>query len=165
MTNTFTVNEYSPKDVILTIGGYQLVGWQSVTISRNAKIFNPYRGIRGKHTRIKNKDTSATLNIYLLLTSQGNDVLSTILLADEENGTSRLALTLKDKSGNSVYSSNEAYLTNYPVATYSGQFEYRNWEIFCQSTQNYNVGGNAKSVSTLLANGLSELSDFVGNIF
>lgn len=165
MANSFTVNTYSPKDVILTISGYQLTGWQSITINRTVKGFTVVRGIRGKNTRVKNVDTSATINISLLQTSQGNDVLSYIHDLDLDEGTARIVLTLKDKSGRSVFSSNEAYLTGYPTATFSGQFEYRNWEIFAQTTSTYTVGGNARPTTDLLDNALSEIGNFVDDFF
>jgi hypothetical protein len=159
------VNCYSPKDVILTVGGYQLTGWQSITISRTVKGFTVIRGIRGKNTRVPNVDTSATITISLLQTSQGNDVLSYIHELDLEEGTARIALMLKDNSGRSVFSSNEAYITGYPVATFSGQFEYRSWELFAQSTNTYVVAGNAKPATDLFDRALSEVGNFIGNVF
>lgn len=165
MSNSFTVHTYSPKDVILTIGGYQLTGWQSINISRTVKGFTVVRGIRGKNTRVPNVDTSATITISLLQTAQGNDVLSYIHELDLEEGTARIALMLKDNSGRSVFSSNEAYITGYPTAPYSGQFEYRNWEVFCQSTQSYVVAGNAKPATDLFDRALSEAGNFIDNIF
>lgn len=165
MSNTFTVNTYSPKDVRLTIGGYIFTGWQSITINRSTKVFNPYRGIRGKNSRVRNKDTSATIIIPLLQTSPGNDVLSEILAQDAVKGTSRIALTLSDKSGNSVFSSNEAYIPSYPITTFSGGFEYRNWEIFCQSTDSYTVGGNSRPSTSLFDSAINEVSSLVNNIF
>ena len=165
MTNSFTVNTYSPKDVILTIGGYQLTGWQSINISRTVKGFTVVRGIRGKNTRVPNVDTSATITISLLQTSQGNDVLSYIHELDLTEGTARIALMLKDNSGRSVFSSNEAYITGYPTATFSGQFEYRNWELFAQSTATYVVAGNAKPQTNLFDKALSEAGNFIDNIF
>lgn len=165
MANSFTVQTYSPKDVILTVGGYQLTGWQNIVVTRTVKGFIVVRGIRGKNTRVPNVDTSATIAISLLQTAQGNDVLSCIHELDLEEGTARIALMLKDRSGRSVFSSNEAYITAYPTATFSGQFEYRNWEIFCQSTQSYVVGGNARPTTDLLDSALSEAGDFLDNIF
>lgn len=165
MANSFTVQTYNPKDVILTIGGYQLTGWQSITISRTVKGFTVIRGIRGKNTRVKNVDTSATLTISLLQTSQGNDVLSSIHGLDLEEGTARISLMLKDRSGRSVFSSNEAYITGYPTAPFSGQFEYRNWEFFAQTTDTYTVGGNAKPATDLLDRALSEAGNFIDSIF
>lgn len=165
MANNFTVQCYSPKDVILTIGGYQLTGWQSITISRTVKGFTVIRGIRGKNTRVKNVDTSASLTISLLQTSQGNDVLSYIHGLDLEEGTARISLMLKDRSGRSVFSSNEAYITGYPTAPFSSQFEYRNWEFFAQTTDTYTVGGNAKPATDLLDRALSEAGNFIDSIF
>lgn len=165
MSNSFTVQTYSPKDVILTVGGYQLTGWQSISVSRSVKGFTVIRGIRGKNTRVKNVDTSATITLSLLQTAQGNDVLSYIHELDLEEGTARISLLLKDRSGRSVFSSNEAFITGYPTATFSGQFEYRNWEIFAQSTGTYTVGGNAKPATDLLDSALSEAGKFIDSIF
>lgn len=165
MSNSFTVHTYSPKDVILTVGGYQLTGWQSINVSRSVKGFTVIRGIRGKNTRVKNVDTSATITLSLLQTAQGNDVLSYIHELDLDEGTARIALLLKDRSGRSVFSSNEAFITGYPTATFSGQFEYRNWELFCQRTGTYTVGGNAKPATDLLDSALSEAGKFIDSIF
>lgn len=163
MANSFTVNTYSPKDVILTISGYQITGWQSISISRSSKGFTSIRGIRGKNTRIPNVDTSATLSVSLLQTSQSNDVLSYIHSLDLQEGTARIVLMLKDNSGKSVFSSSEAYITSYPVVSFSGQFEYRNWEIFCQKTK-FSVGGNAKPATSLFDSAISEAGNFINNL-
>ena len=165
MANGFTVTTYSPSEVKLTIGGYQVVGWQSISISRSAKSFTVVRGIRGKHTRVPNRDTSATIQFSLAQFSPSNDVMSTILIADEETGTSRIALTLKDGSGSSVFSTNEAYITGFPTTTYTGGFEYRNWEIFAQTTDTYEVGGNTRPSTSLFDSAVSEATNFINNIF
>lgn len=165
MANSFTVNTYSPSDVIITVGGYQLTGWQNITISRTVKGFTVIRGIRGKNTRVPNVDTSATITISLLQTSQGNDVLSYIHELDLNEGTARIALMLKDNSGRSVFSSNEAYITGFPVAAFTGQFEYRNWEVFAQTTSTYVVAGNARPSTSLLDGALDDISGFLDNIF
>ena len=116
MTNSFTVNTYSPKDVVLTVSGYQFTGWDSISITRSAKGFNTIRGIRGKNTRVRNTDTSATITISLLQSSQGNDVLSSIHEQDLAFGTGRIVLMLKDNSGRSVFASNEAFVTSFPTS-------------------------------------------------
>lgn len=141
MSSLFT---YSPSEVTLVVGGYTITGWEKISISKNAPAFIPIRGIRGKNTRVRNTDTSVTLSVPLLQTSMGNDVFSRIHALDIERGTGRLEITLKDASGTGVFSSSEAYITDYPVVAYSGNFEYRVWTIFAQSTNTYNVGGNGK---------------------
>ena len=165
MSNSFTINTYSPKDVILSIGGYQLTGWQSINITRSAKSFQVIKGIRGKNTRVPNKDTSATITISLLQSSASNEVMSWILDSDVSEGTGRIALTLKDKSGSSVFSSVEAYITGYPTASFTGQFEYRQWELFCQTTSTYTIGGNNRPSTSLFDSALNSTTNFVNNTF
>lgn len=157
MANSFT---YSPQDVRLVIGGYIFTGWNNITVTR-PKSFMVVKGIRGKHTRVQNPDTSATLVISLMQTSPGNDVFSETLRQDIINGTARISLTLTDKSGGSVLTSNEAYITGFPSVGFSGQFQDRPWELFCQSTTDYTVGGNGRSSSALL----NAVSQAVGNLF
>lgn len=165
MTNKFSVKTYNPSDVICDIGGYQLTGWDAIVISRGGPSFVTVKGIRGKHTRVANKDTSATITISLIQTSPSNDVLSRIHELDIQNGTGRMMIMLKDNSGRSVFSSNEAYIVGYPEATFSGDFEMRMWTIFCQTTQSYTIGGNTRPETTLIDGLLSRASSIIGNIF
>ena len=152
---------YNPSDVRLKIGGYEVVGWDNVRIARTKFGFNPVQGIRGKHTRVPSGDTSASITLTLVQTSPSNDVLSEIYRLDEIQGTGRIALTLKDSSGKSVFSSSEAYVTGYPETVFSGDFEYRAWTIFCQTTDSYTVAGNTEP-STFITDALSSV---FGNIF
>lgn len=164
MANSFSVNTYSASEVRLIIGGYQITGWESITITRSVKGFNPIRGIRGKNTRIRNTDSSATITIPLLQTSPSNDVFSSIHEQDLQFGTGRLSLTLKDGSGRSVFSSGEAYITGFPTTPMSGQFEYRPWEIFAQTTDTYTVAGNTRPSNSLFDAALNEATNFVDGL-
>lgn len=168
MSKVFT---YDPAQVQLTFGGYTITGWQSISIARSVDAFKPIRGIRGKHTRVRNADTSCTISIPLLQTSMGNDVLSRIHELDLVNGTGRIELTISDLGGTSVFNSVEAYILGYPEVVYSGEFEYRQWRIFCQSTNTYVVGGNAQVINIFggifsAASGLANSAvDVVSSIF
>ena len=141
------VYTYSPSEVQLTFGGYTVTGWQSISITRSVDAFKPVRGIRGKHTRVRNADTSCTITIPLLQTSMSNDVFSRIHELDIQKATGRIELTLSDLKGTSVFSSREAYILGYPEVVYSGEFEYRQWKLFCQTTGSYTVGGNAQTIN------------------
>lgn len=153
---------YIPKEVLIDIGGYTITGWDNISVERNAESFIPIRGIRGKHTRVKNPDTSYTITIPLIQTSMSNDVLSQILELDQSYGTARINITLKDSSGSSAFSSNEAYIMGYPSVTYTGDFTYHTWKIFCQTSTTYNVGGNGK-VSSVFNSLLDTASGYISN--
>lgn len=155
------VNTYSPDDVTLIIGGYQAAGWNSISIMRRSNGFVTVAGIRGKHTRVPSGDTSATITLTVIQTSPTNDVLSSVHSMDLIDGAARISLTLKDRSGRSVFSSDEAYIVGYPETTFSGQFEQRVWNIFCQTTGSYTVGGNTRPETSLV----DGVIDAISNIF
>lgn len=159
MATNFSVQTYSPSDVVLSLGGYQLAGWDTINITRSSPGFVTVRGIRGKHTRVPSGDTSATISISLLQVSPSNDTLSEIHRQDLESGTGRISLTLKDNSGRSVFSSDEAYILSYPEVAFSGGFEYRNWTIFCQTTGSYLVGGNTRPQTNLFSLAVDAISN------
>lgn len=164
MANTFSVLSYSPKDVVLIIAGYQITGWERISIQRVKKSFTTIPGIRGKNTRVSSRDTSASLSFTILQTSQSNEVLSYIHELDIGESTGRLAITLKDLSGKSVFSSEQAYITGYPTVAYSGQFEYRAWDIFCETTKSFTVAGNSRPLTNLFDGVVSDVSDFVSDL-
>lgn len=169
MANNFSIATYSPSDVALIIGGYTLSGWDRISVARRTDSFKPVFGIRGKHTRIRMggkeaRETSAFITITLSQESQANDVLSEIHRQDIDQGTARIALLLKDSSGSSVFSSDEAYITNFASAEFSNDFGTREWRIFCQTTETFNVGNNTRPQTSLLDTAINEVSSFVSGI-
>jgi len=160
MTNSFSVMTYSPTDVKLIVAGYPVAGWESISISRVSPGFQQIYGIRGKDTRSKNPKTSSVIRVTTLMTSQSNDVFSYIHDRDLEFGTGRIVVTLKDNSGRSVFSSNEAFIRGFPETVFSGNASYRAWEIYCQTTESYVVGGNTRPVNSIFDSAV----DFVSNI-
>lgn len=170
MANSFSVNTYSPSDVELVIAGYSVAGWDSISISRRVESFKPIYGIRNKHTRVRagsanTRDSSAFITFTLAKESQSNDTLSYIHELDIDQGTGRLTLILKDKSGTSVFSSDEAYILGYPESPFNNDFTTRTWRIFCQTTKTYLVGGNSRPQTSLLDTAVNEVSSFVSGIF
>ena len=166
MTNSFTISTYNPSDVTLVVAGYVIAGWDTISITRRTDSFKPVAGIRGKHARVRtggslNPDTSAIITLTLAQESQSNDVLSAIHELDITEGTGRIVLTLKDKSGGSLFNSHEAYILSYPESVFTNDFSGRQWRIFCQSTKTYFVGGNTKPQTSLLDSATS----FVSGLF
>lgn len=160
-----SVNTYSPKDIIVDIGGYTLKGWEDITVSRTSAGFTPIQGIRGKHARVNSLDTSASITVTLHQTSPSNDILSAIHERDLMDGTGRINLLFKDLSGRTVMGSDEAYILSYPEVIYNRDFQFRAWSIFCQSTYNYVVGGNTKPETPIVDSIIGGLRGVAGNIF
>lgn len=155
------VNTYSPSDVDLIISGYKVFGWDQISITRNTPGFTPFKGIRGKDSRDRNTSTSATLSLSITSSCPVNTVLSYVHELDLRYGTGRLEIILKDGSGMSRFSSSEAYILAYPPVSFTGDTEYRVWNIACQSTSSWVMGGNTKPTTPLF----DRITDFASGIF
>lgn len=151
------VNTYNPSDVYLIICGEQCEAWKDIVIERSTPAFKHIKGIRGKHTRVRDKDSSAIITINVMQTSGLNDLLSEVHRQDIENGTGRLEVMLVDRSGTSLFQSIVAYILNYPTKTFSDVIEFLPWVIQCQSTEDYFVGGNTQPSTPLLTEALKKL--------
>lgn len=135
---------YRPGEVVLTVCGWVVEGWTSISITMNSPVFKQVRGIRGKHTRVRLNDASGTINIGLVQTAITNDVFSEIVSLDRKTGTQRLEVVVKDTAGTSLFSSTTAYLDGYPDVSYSASQSERSWTILCDKMDGFFVGGNAE---------------------
>ncbi len=131
----YTVNTYSASDVILSFGGYSVVGWDEIGVKRDTAQSNFIRGIRAKNTRIMNANTSSIISVSCPQTSEAHAIFSQIVSSDLlTGGNGRLQVIVKDLNGGLVLSSNEAYVTGYPDVTYKNSIENFTWMIQCYST-------------------------------
>lgn len=161
---SFSVNCYSPTDVTLAFGGYVLTGWNTINIQRVYAGMTAVDGINGKNTRVRNNNTAAVINFSCLQTGEANDILSQIHALDLQTGSARISLTLKDLSGSSIFTSSEAYILQYPEVVFSDSFEYRVWQIRCNTSDGWIIGGNLRPSTSLFDSALSTISDVAGFI-
>lgn len=77
---------FVPSNVVLLLTGYQIQGWDSIKIAENTPTFKQIRGIRGKNTRTRIIDSSATITITTPQTELINEVLDMCLQADRATG-------------------------------------------------------------------------------
>lgn len=140
----FEVHTYSPSEIRLDISGYQITGFERISITRNSPAFSIVKGIRGKNSRIRNRDTSCTVTVDVIQTALVNDVLNQILEQDLRTNSARLTLNLTDGLGSSKIVSNECFIESFPDLVYADDIEYRRWSLVCLSTDLFRVGGNSK---------------------
>ncbi|ATW58389.1 hypothetical protein CNR37_00182 [Pseudomonas phage ventosus] len=163
---------YSPSDVKLIYCGYILTGIVSATLVwKGARPFTVYRGIRGKHTRVFNRDLYATVIVEVLQTSITNDIFTSTLVQDRRNQSARLEFSVNDKSGTTFYQSTECFIGAYPDISLSGEMQTYKWEIECLDFIDGGVGGNARQGFDLFdsANGAIDYisgkgSEFIDNL-
>lgn len=153
---------YVPSNVVLLISGVQIEGWNTIKITRNAPSFKQVRGIRGKNTRTRIKDSSASITIETPQTELINEVFSKCLEADEQTGNVRLDITLREITGTSFFNTTTGYVLGRPELSYSNGLANNTWLLSCDDSQMYN--GCAKSAAVgIVEDGIARLKDFVSN--
>lgn len=135
---------YAPDEVALTFGGYIVEGWDSITVKRSSPAFQIKRGIRGKNTRVRNRDTSAVITLVCPQTSNVNKILTDLVTQDEITGNGRLSLSLIDGSGWEVFSSSEAFVDGLADREYEANESDREWVITCLNSSSR--GQNRRSI-------------------
>lgn len=137
---------YSPHEVGIEVAGYTVSGFNAITVSGQEDSVTLVKGIKGKHTRIRNKDTSCLITISVLQTSYANDVFSEIVRLDKIYGRCLVNVYLKDRSGSTIIKSSNAYITGYPTLELTENVGERDWVIQCMSTDTLIVGGNQQNM-------------------
>jgi hypothetical protein len=146
----FEVHTYSPSEINLEISTFLITGFDKISVSRNSPAFTLVKGIRGKNSRRRNRDTSCTVTIDIIQTALVNDVLTEILEQDLRTNSARLTLNLTDGLGSSKIVSGECFIEGYPDLAYGDNILMRRWNLICLSTDIYRVGGNSKLAGTSL---------------
>ncbi len=152
------ISTYSPESVLLILGGAALTGWNSISISRDADQFNVIKGIRGKHTRSRNYDNSATIVLELPFSSDWNYIFSQIVTQDTQSATGRCEILLKDNSGNSIFKTTQAYVRKFADVTFDATISSRVWTIQCLDVDVYTVGGSTSPAASLVSNVYNRVS-------
>lgn len=144
------LGNYSPESmvVILSKGDltHTITGFADGTflnISRITPASELYVGADLSTARVKRRNKASTINITLHQFSASNAVLQALQRADEEDDGNKwvFAITIKDLSGTSVWSSNQAFVATNPDASYSTTAETRDWVLQAVSL-NANIGSN-----------------------
>ena len=151
MASTFT-STFAPNDVTVVIsqGGFSHVvsGFSEdsiVSIERNSDTFNLYTGADDTNTRIYQANTSAMITLPLQQTSNSNDILSQLYENDRESrdSTGMFNILIKDNSGRSLYSADEAFIAVVPNSSFGNTMQLREWQIQAVRMSVFH-GGNAK---------------------
>lgn len=137
---------YSPKDVIVLIGGfYQLEGYSSdtfISIVKDEKPFESQRAMDGEQARIYTKDEGYTVNLTLAQSSVSNNVLSAIYNIDAATQMGKFPLLIKDTKGSTTFFAGTAWIEQIPQVIFANELTVRTWTI-ATSEAGLNIGGNA----------------------
>lgn len=157
-----TVSTHVPTATVCLISGYELEGWNRITVARNAPVFRQIRGIRGKNTRVNIKDTSAVITFDVYQTEVANSVFSTALRLDSTYRSIRFEITLKNSSTLSLFTTTNAYVLGYPELVMDGDLAVNRWQLACETSM-LHVAGATSPTPGIVENGIAKLESFANN--
>lgn len=146
------LGNYSPESVVIvlskgafvhTIQGY--ADGTFLNVSRITPASELYVGSDLSAGRVKRRNKASTITLTLHQFSPSNAVLQALQRADEEDDSDRwvVALTAKDTSGTTLFSSNQAFVATVPDTSLSSTTETRDWVLQAVSLSS-NVGSNTR---------------------
>jgi hypothetical protein len=138
------VKTYSPKKVIVTLGGHVFSGYADgtfITVESASDAFTMQVGADGEPARSQSADESGSVKIVIMQTSASNDFLSDSLAKDRLTGLNVMPLFVKDASGRTLVSAQEAWVKKSANAEFAKEGGSREWTIESGKLSLY-VGGN-----------------------
>lgn len=146
------LGNYSPESVVVvlskgeflhTVQGY--ADGTFLNVSRITPASELYVGSDLSAGRVKRRNKASTITLTLHQFSPSNAVLQALQRADEEDDSDRwvVAMTIKDNSGTTLFSSNQAFVATIPDTGLSSTTETRDW-VFQAVSLSSNVGSNTR---------------------
>lgn len=126
------VDTYAPEKLAIIVGGFIMQGYADgtfVNVERNTETFQTVVGADGEGTRVKSADKSGKITITLKQSSDSNDVLSGLEIADEATLQGYVPVLVKDANGRSLYAAETAWVEKPANAEFSKELSNREWVI------------------------------------
>lgn len=143
---------YSPKDVIVLLGGfYQVDGYSAdtfINIRKDVKPFDAMKSMDGEQARIYRKDEGYTVEITLAQSSATNNILSALYNVDVATQMGKFPLLIKDLKGSTTFFAGTAWVEDIPDAQFSQELTTRTW-VIGTSEAGLNIGGNQENSTAL----------------
>lgn len=139
-----TVRTYDPKKVIITFGSVMFSGFASgsfIKLTQNGDSFEKIKGADGGIDRVNKNARDYSVSVTLKRTSQTNDLLSAISIADKAANSGILPLAIKDLNGTSLFFAESAWIKKDPDAEESDSMPNREWAFDTGIATNF-IGGS-----------------------
>ena len=134
---------YDPMLNVLSFAGLNITGFAPdtyISVERNEDAFTLVVGASGEATRSHNRNRSGLVTVTLMASSQSNDALSAIAVADEISGSGLSVLLLKEAHGTTLVSASNAWIKKLPVVDRAKEAGTVEWVFECEDLSIF-VGG------------------------
>ena len=125
---------YSPRKVSVIIGAFTLEGLVDdsfVSAERSTDAFTKQLSNNGKATRIHSSDRSGMIKVTLQASSDSNDYLSALAIADDLSQIGTFPIIIKDNSGTDLATAPEAWIKKMPNLAKGKDLGKVEWDFEC----------------------------------
>ncbi len=150
---------YSACKVIVTVAGIRIQGFgetDMVSAERDADKFTKSTGADGRSSRSHNCSNAGKIKITLQQTSEANDVLSKLLLADEATLDAKFPVSIVDRNGSTNIIGGDCWLMGPPAAALNSEIGDVVWNIDVSNLYMF-IGGNDRGLIDSLASFVSAI--------
>lgn len=133
---------YDPKQVLAIVGlpipvpnlpgSFQVTGFSEdsqIEVDFDEDTFQLQMGTDGEGTRVKTNNFAAKFKLTLMQSSDSNDKLGALWLADRANNAGIFTFSLKDLSGRSIYFASQTFITKVPASGFHKKAGPREWVL------------------------------------
>lgn len=128
------VMTYSPKQVKIALGTHVVTGYADdsfVTIEASGEGVAKKTGCDGEVVRAISPDRSYNIKVAILQTSPTSKWLLNQFEKDQSDGTGTFAITVKDITGDTKFTTDCAWVVKCPSWVYGKDSNNREWELAC----------------------------------
>jgi hypothetical protein len=125
---------YDPKAYVVSIGALILGGFAPdkwLSAKRKTALFTSTAGASGEVARSKMNDARGEIEFTTLASSATNDVLSALVLLDDESGQGVGPFQLADLNGTTLLHAPNAWIVGYPDTELAKEIGEVPWKIEC----------------------------------
>lgn len=142
---TGVLKTYNFNEVQVIVGGVPATGLAEgddvVQVVQDADAWTLVVGADGEGTRSKSNNRAAKITLRVMQSSDLNDSLTGFYLADEQNGSGKFPVMIKDSNGRSLHVVEQAWVMKLPDSSYGANATSRDWVLQCASINSF-IGGN-----------------------
>lgn len=127
---------YDPAKVLVSFAGQVITGFAPdtfISAERNEDGFTLVVGAGGEATRSRSRNKSGTVTLTLMASSQSNDILSAVALADELSGTGVSPLFVKEFNGTTLVMAQNAWIKKLPTMERAKEAGTVEWVFECEA--------------------------------
>lgn len=135
---------YDPLKVVCNVGNAIIQGYGTgsvIEVERSEDAVALLVGTMGEYAWAMNRNRSGVITLVLMHTSQSNDILFAMAMADEKAGAGGRPFSLEDMNGRTLVQSPEVRVQKLPQLSYSNEVTPREWKLIAGDLDII-IGGN-----------------------